>query len=702
MRQLLAAWLVVDPQDLPMNPRLLGKPGVGKTTLAYAAAKRLGREVYIMQATVDTRPEDLLVTPVIEGEARLRYVASPLVTAMLRGGIVILDEGNRMSEKSWASLAPLLDNRRYVESIVAGVKIKAHPLFRLVATMNDDASTFDLPEYIHSRLQPQILIDFPERHEEFAILHENLPFGDDHILNYVTDFLQQAHAADERYTARDGINIARFAMKLGLESGHGGRRAKSCAPRSCRRSAKRPCAMSLEAEIKAGSLERGRFRYFPVVPGALEFAHRAAPPAARREAAASSRSNCRDFWPSTYRRALERLPEMSVILYTDEDRRRSRRSMFRSSRPIRSPRRCARPQEIGAEVIFLEPDSNERPHLPDTYPDTYAIRRIGLDRYIEAYRVWPQTRTEEVSAHASAMAWKLQGADPSASVVVVVSLNLLDPLLDAMESPQPPPAAAKQFDVRLLNPHPDCLAEITIEYPYLQERYEFFRLDLRRRGERLDRPRVQFDLLREAEAKYTESTGEKTGALAAAHDRALHAQSGAHERRSGGRTSTIWRWRRAPSSTTTTAGKSGRWRTAIWRSRRRSDLETVRLSAGEIWINTKRLRIRRRLPRPKQRLKPAGLKPRKREKFPGEWARQTTGDAICSYPPEDLVIEEYGRFLKTESQGDAVRRARPRGAVHHFDPGRHRHPRNHSQLASAQDLRAARRTGWRAKSARWW
>ncbi len=63
MRQLLAAWLVVDPQDLPMNPRLLGKPGVGKTTLAYAAAKRLGREVYILQATVDTRPEDLLITP---------------------------------------------------------------------------------------------------------------------------------------------------------------------------------------------------------------------------------------------------------------------------------------------------------------------------------------------------------------------------------------------------------------------------------------------------------------------------------------------------------------------------------------------------------------------------------------------------------------------------------------------------------------
>ena len=61
MRQLLAAWMVVHEQDVPMNPRLLGKPGVGKTTLAYAGGKRMGRDVYILQATLDTRPEDLLV-----------------------------------------------------------------------------------------------------------------------------------------------------------------------------------------------------------------------------------------------------------------------------------------------------------------------------------------------------------------------------------------------------------------------------------------------------------------------------------------------------------------------------------------------------------------------------------------------------------------------------------------------------------------
>jgi len=218
--QLLAAWLLVEPRDLPLNPRLIGKPGVGKTTLAYAGGRHLGRDVYLFQATVDTRPEDLLITPVVAGEGRIRYVASSLVTAMLRGGVAILDEGNRMSEKSWASLAPLLDSRRTVESIVAGVKVRAHPEFRFVTTMNDDASTFELPEYIHSRLTPTILVDFPDEQEELEILSNNLPFAPEELLSWVSRFLANAHRQDEPYTVRDGINIARYALKrIALEKG---------------------------------------------------------------------------------------------------------------------------------------------------------------------------------------------------------------------------------------------------------------------------------------------------------------------------------------------------------------------------------------------------------------------------------------------------------------------------------------------------
>lgn len=214
MDQMMAAWLLVEERDRPLHPRLIGKPGVGKTTLAYAAGKKTGRDVYLFQATVDTRPEDLLITPVVAGSAQIRYMASPLVTAMIKGGTLVLDEGNRMSEKSWASLAPLLDDRRYVESIVAGIKVQAHPEFRLVVTMNDDASTFEIPEYIHSRLMPQIFIDFPEAEEEKIILEKNLPFADEQLLDYLVSFLQLAHASNERYTVRDGINLGRYALKL--------------------------------------------------------------------------------------------------------------------------------------------------------------------------------------------------------------------------------------------------------------------------------------------------------------------------------------------------------------------------------------------------------------------------------------------------------------------------------------------------------
>jgi MoxR-like ATPase len=216
--QLSAAWMTVDPSDVPMNPRLIGKPGVGKTTLAYAAGRMLGRKAFLFQATMDTRPEDLIVTPVVGPNGTIHYASSSIVSAMVTGGVAILDEGNRMSEKSWASLAPLLDRRRYVESLVAGVKIRAHADFRFVATMNEDASTFDLPEYIHSRLMPMIVIDFPEADEELAILRQNLPFSEEQVLRYVVAFLQAAHRGDEPFTVRDGVNIARYAIKRATQA----------------------------------------------------------------------------------------------------------------------------------------------------------------------------------------------------------------------------------------------------------------------------------------------------------------------------------------------------------------------------------------------------------------------------------------------------------------------------------------------------
>ncbi|MEW4489857.1 AAA family ATPase [Thalassoglobus sp. JC818] len=221
LKQILACWLVVDKADLPLTPRLVGTPGIGKTTLAIAGAHARKQELYIYQCTADTRPEDLLVTPVLAENGKIQYQASPLVTAMIRGGVCVLDEGNRMNEKSWASLAPLLDHRRYVESVVAGITIPAHKDFRCAVTMNDDDSTFEIPDYILSRLQPTLALGYPSREDELAILKYHLPFSDEEMLNLTAEFLQQSHELKLDFSTRDGINVLRFALKrLAAEPDH--------------------------------------------------------------------------------------------------------------------------------------------------------------------------------------------------------------------------------------------------------------------------------------------------------------------------------------------------------------------------------------------------------------------------------------------------------------------------------------------------
>ena len=119
-----------------------------------------------------------------------------------------------MNEKSWASLAPLLDHRRYIESVVAGIVIHADEEFRCCVTMNDDESTYEVPDYIMSRLQPTLTLSFPNRGDEMAILQYHLPFAEKEMLNITVDFLQRAHNLDLDFSPRDGIHILQYALKL--------------------------------------------------------------------------------------------------------------------------------------------------------------------------------------------------------------------------------------------------------------------------------------------------------------------------------------------------------------------------------------------------------------------------------------------------------------------------------------------------------
>ncbi|MBV8730847.1 MAG: hypothetical protein JO336_13665 [Acidobacteriia bacterium] len=401
-----------------------------------------------------------------------------------------------------------------------------------------------------------------------------------------------------------------------------------------------------------GSLERGRFTYFPVVPGRLEFAvelRQALVRARPGVVAVELPSTLRQTWM----RAVERLPEISLILYSEESGSEDQ-AIYVPVEPADPFTEAIRTGlEIGAEILFADPDCGARPHLRDSYPDPYSIRHIGLRRYVDAYRVYPQPRSDEIERHAAGIAWKLQGANPEARVFVVVSLNLLDAVLDAMEAPQAQPMArTRREGIQLLNPHPESLGEITVEYPALQWRYEGARgamvdgpLDWRQ----VDRRHAQLAVFREAEKEYHIRTGESVAhwqrALLARYTRNLALAS--QELAAGLYDLTV-------------AGRSvvdDNYAWEVWEAASRyppqkteSDVPTVAIRGEEVWIDTRRIRLRRRLPSTKGRLRPYGLKPRKKEKFPGEWASQLNGTAICSYPPEDLVVEDYGRFLKKKGK----------------------------------------------------
>src|SRR5260370_28086234 len=69
-------------------------------------------------------------------------------------------------------------------------------------------------------------------------------------------------------------------------------------------------------------------------------------------------------------------------------------------------------------------------------------------------------------------------------------------------------ARVRRTGVQVLNPHPECLAEITLEYPYLQERYEQFRAAMSD-AHGVERRHVQLAVFRDAEKTYETNTGER-------------------------------------------------------------------------------------------------------------------------------------------------------------------------------------------------
>ena len=78
-------------------------------------------------------------------------------------------------------------------------------------------------------------------------------------------------------------------------------------------------------------------------------------------------------------------------------------------------------------------------------------------------------------------------------------------------------------------------------------------------------------------------------------------------------------------------------------------LPVLRLRGEDLFLDRRRVRFHRQMKTMRRRLVPVPVRKKRRDRDPEKWQNDFKGLAICSYPPEDVVIEGYGQYLKKKA-----------------------------------------------------
>ncbi|HIJ17402.1 MAG TPA: MoxR family ATPase, partial [Thermoplasmata archaeon] len=156
-----------------------GPVGVGKTVLATAVAKHLGVRVFRVDGDERYTEQKLsgwFDPPVVmqKGYVRDAFVPGPLMDAMQSGGVLFINELNRMPEGVQNILLPAMDEGM-IEVPKVGT-IRAEPGFVIIATQNprEFVATTALSEALSDRFE-LLLIDYQSEAEEVEIVSRKLP-----------------------------------------------------------------------------------------------------------------------------------------------------------------------------------------------------------------------------------------------------------------------------------------------------------------------------------------------------------------------------------------------------------------------------------------------------------------------------------------------------------------------------------------------
>jgi hypothetical protein len=398
-------------------------------------------------------------------------------------------------------------------------------------------------------------------------------------------------------------------------------------------------------------------------------------------------------------KAVARLPKISAVI-SEEPGEEALVWVVTPGDPLVEAMRWATENE--REVLLVDPDLRYGHHRHDHLPDPHSLHQIGRESYVELIRRLAGAapyderdtfREQGIAHHVQEGAEGLKGP-----ILCLVGAAHADRVVEHLKGPTAPPLARqRRSKVDLRHLHPESLTTVLPDPPLAHSVYEHLRSGnppaLPEFGATIA-PRLELPqgVLTVISGGRIEDRAERARALSAfaAHRGSREAPDGRRVCDRAALGNVIWKVG-AASYTEQTRIESPPWQRRLffdfvhryarirghligglyewvvgargvgddnlaweifdaarcypWQEET-AEIATARVDGELLDLGTRTVRFRRRFMRVKQRPIAAPVRARPTAEEPGEWLQAFQGDSICSYPPEDIIVEDWGHHLK--------------------------------------------------------
>ena len=201
------------------NLLLEGPVGVGKTTVALAVCRHLGRRTVRVDGDeryTESRMTGWFDPPLVlkNGYGEESFFPGPLVQAMREGGVLFINEMNRMPETVQNVLLPALDERLIVLPRIG--ELRAAAGFQVVATQNpvEYIATGHLSEALRDRFE-HVALRYQDEVEERAIVVRDTGAGDAELVALAVAIVRMTRT-HEKVRKGASVRAAAGIVKLAL------------------------------------------------------------------------------------------------------------------------------------------------------------------------------------------------------------------------------------------------------------------------------------------------------------------------------------------------------------------------------------------------------------------------------------------------------------------------------------------------------